>query len=485
MNEIKMIPIDKLSPHKNNPRKNLGDLTELADSIRTNGIMQNLTVVPSGKAGYTVIIGHRRLEAARLAGITELPCAVVEMDDRQQMATMLLENIQRSDLTVWEQAKGFQMMLDLGDTVDGISEKTGFSKSTIHRRLKIAELDEKAYKESEGRQVTLEEYLNLSSIEDVNQRNKLLKSIGTNNFDWEYKQTIQEQKANKAMEPILPVLAEKNIGKLNGYEYTYRRLKTFSFDEFTPDLLDFDETFENLYYKVNPSGETVSIYTDPQNVKKDKNEDRTPEQKELEKKARKAIEDMKRLNATAYSLRKDFALGLRLTVKNTPLILRGAVVSGIFKEFYDDSAELLDEAFPISDDEKPTKDIYGNERKKRFLNKLTENPKMAPWFVYIQFGDKDTYGYATSRWVHGYQIPTPVQNSDRLDALYEWLISLGYEMSDEEKALRDGTHEILHRFDGEIAAEEAKNESEDNEDDIDEDDEFEDEELEEEDPEDN
>ena len=64
---------------------------------------------------YRVVIGHRRLAAAKLAGLAEVPCAVVEMTEQEQIATMLLENMQRSDLTVYEQAQGFQMMLDLGE----------------------------------------------------------------------------------------------------------------------------------------------------------------------------------------------------------------------------------------------------------------------------------------------------------------------------------------------------------------------------------
>ncbi len=105
---LKYIPVDKLFPHPDNPRKELGDLTELADSIRAKGVMQNLTVVPfvskvnpkfNGKGLYTVIIGHRRCAAAKLAGLAELPCVVVEMTPEEQVATMLLENMQRVDLT--------------------------------------------------------------------------------------------------------------------------------------------------------------------------------------------------------------------------------------------------------------------------------------------------------------------------------------------------------------------------------------------------
>lgn len=101
---IQMISIADLHPHKDNPRKDLGDLSELTESIKVNGIFQNLTVTPRPEGGYTVIIGHRRMEAAKLAGLTELPCAVVDMDERTQLSTMLLENMQRSDLTTYEQA---------------------------------------------------------------------------------------------------------------------------------------------------------------------------------------------------------------------------------------------------------------------------------------------------------------------------------------------------------------------------------------------
>lgn len=127
------IAIEKLHPHPDNPRKVLGDIDELADSIKANGILQNLTVVPMNDdwTEFTVIIGHRRLAAAKQAGLTELPCAVVEMTEKEQLSTMLTENMQRSDLTVYEEAKGCQLLLDLGDTVAEIAEKTGFSEYAL------------------------------------------------------------------------------------------------------------------------------------------------------------------------------------------------------------------------------------------------------------------------------------------------------------------------------------------------------------------
>ncbi|MBR3243996.1 MAG: ParB/RepB/Spo0J family partition protein, partial [Parasporobacterium sp.] len=120
MSEFIQIDINDLIPHPDNPRKDLGDLAELTESIRTNGILQNLTVVKDGDK-YKVIIGHRRLAAAKAAGLTELPCTVADMDERQQLCTMMEENMQRQDLTIPEQAYGFQYMLDLGETVSSIA----------------------------------------------------------------------------------------------------------------------------------------------------------------------------------------------------------------------------------------------------------------------------------------------------------------------------------------------------------------------------
>ena len=88
-NEIIMLPASMLLPHPDNPRKDVGDISELAESIKANGILQNLTVVSRASGGYTVIIGHRRLAAAKKAGLEELTCIVREMSLQEQVKTML------------------------------------------------------------------------------------------------------------------------------------------------------------------------------------------------------------------------------------------------------------------------------------------------------------------------------------------------------------------------------------------------------------
>lgn len=217
MADITYIPIRQLHPHPDNPRKELGDLSELAASIKENGVYQNLTVIPGHYIGkqeyiarciadggdasaaeaawtpkaawssedYTIIIGHRRAAAAQQAGKFELPCSVVDMTEKEQLQTMMVENMQRSDLTVYEQAQGFQMMLDMGDTVERVADRSGFSQSTIRRRIKLLELNHDNFKKAEQRGATLSDFVELNKIEDLDARNRVLETLGTANFNRE------------------------------------------------------------------------------------------------------------------------------------------------------------------------------------------------------------------------------------------------------------------------------------------------------------
>ena len=210
MEELKQIALNEIHPHPQNPRRDLGDVSELTESIKKNGIMQNLTVIPGhwdegGKHhedGYTLLIGHRRFKASQAAGIDSVPCRIITgMDEREQVSTMLEENMQRADLTVWEQAQGFQMMLDLGDTEDDLAEKTGFSKQTIKHRLQIAKLDSKLLKKKEDDksfQLTLSDLYELEKIKDIKRRNEVLKNChSSRDLAWRARQAANEEKRDE------------------------------------------------------------------------------------------------------------------------------------------------------------------------------------------------------------------------------------------------------------------------------------------------
>lgn len=102
-NQIKLINTSLIDPHPDNPRKNIGDVNDLAASIKTNGLLTPLSVVPNGER-YRVIAGHRRLAACKQAGIRAVPCFVLQLDPLQQLEAMVTENCQREQLTVLEEA---------------------------------------------------------------------------------------------------------------------------------------------------------------------------------------------------------------------------------------------------------------------------------------------------------------------------------------------------------------------------------------------
>lgn len=199
-NMIQEIELSKLRVHPKNVRKAYNDIDELADSIRSQGILQNLTVVknPEEEGTYWVVIGNRRLTAAQKAGLKTAPCQIVEMDEKDQASTMLLENMQRSDLTIHEQAYGIQMVLDLGETEESLSEKTGLSKTTIRHRSNIAKLNQDILQEKEnddGFQLTLRDLYELEKIPDVKKRDKILKeAANSNDLASKARQCVEEAK---------------------------------------------------------------------------------------------------------------------------------------------------------------------------------------------------------------------------------------------------------------------------------------------------
>ena len=227
MNHITLIGIDLLLPHPNNPRKQLGDLTELAESIKANGVYQNLTVVSNEDGFYTIIIGHRRHAAAKLAGIDKLPCVITQMTEKQQLETMLIENMQRSDLTVIEEAQGMQLMIDLGESVDTIATATGLSKQTVKSRVRLNQWNMSDVEIAFSRGATLEDFSKLDKIEDTKEKKKVAKLLGTSNFQWEVEKALKRQRFEKKLPKIIDKLQAAGAVKIKKdppYEWWDKRL---------------------------------------------------------------------------------------------------------------------------------------------------------------------------------------------------------------------------------------------------------------------
>jgi ParB family chromosome partitioning protein len=136
----RMIAIDKIDPNPEQPRSDFGDLTELTASISEKGVLEPLLVKPSRATGrWMIIAGERRYRAARAAGLKELPCVEMEVDEGAVAEIALIENMQRKDLTVWEEADGLLALCErFGYTHEEVARKVGKSRSTVTEALSIA-----------------------------------------------------------------------------------------------------------------------------------------------------------------------------------------------------------------------------------------------------------------------------------------------------------------------------------------------------------
>lgn len=139
--ERQLVPIYAITPHPRNPRADVGDVTELAASIRAQGIAQAL-VLHADAGRLTLLIGHRRLAAARLAGLDAVPADIWEgLSEEQQVEMMLVENLQRRDLGPCEEARAYAMLIEEGGlTQDQVAARIGRNQATISRRLRLLDL---------------------------------------------------------------------------------------------------------------------------------------------------------------------------------------------------------------------------------------------------------------------------------------------------------------------------------------------------------
>lgn len=352
-NEIINISAENIYQHPDNPRKDLGDLEELSDSIKKKGIMQNLTVMighwdEKGKwqqDGYTLLIGHRRFAAGKMAAVSEFPCRVIEkIDYKDQIGIMMEENMQRNDLTIWEEANGFQMMLDLGDTEEQIAEKTGFSKSTIKHRLNIAKLDQDVLKEKEqndGYQLTLKGLYELEKITDIDKRNEILRQSGSSvDLVARARSAVVSERREKVKQKIIFALEAAGINKMSNKDEMsvwdsgkWKKIQEYKTDN-DPGEIDVPESDEQLYWRSIWSG--IEVYKKKKPVKK---KETKAERLEKERKAKKKQinEIMKKMDARRKEFIRDIISGKIDPVKNEQRLkdsiwmILVAVGSGVYR----------------------------------------------------------------------------------------------------------------------------------------------------------
>lgn len=206
-NEIKLINTSLIDPHPDNPRKNIGDVTDLAASIRANGLLSPLSVVPNGSR-YRVIAGHRRLAACKQAGTGSVPCFVLGLDPLQQLEAMVTENCQREQLTVLEEADAIQGMLDLGATTARIAHRLGRSGDYVRDRAKAASIktEVRATRDDFG-QISIGQLVAIARYDgrpDLQKR--LAQAAGTSNFDYILRNIERDENNRQWIESVAALL---------------------------------------------------------------------------------------------------------------------------------------------------------------------------------------------------------------------------------------------------------------------------------------
>lgn len=172
---VQHLPIALLDDHPLNPREELTDLDDLAASIREQGLLQDLLVVPSrivrgddvDDGRYTVLIGHRRKAAADLAGLTTVPCRIRELaDPAAALQVMLVENLQRVDLAPLSEARAYQQLVDTGMSQRDVAQRVGRNQSHISKRLSLLRLPDVARTAVLAGEVSLNEAAAVASVAD-------------------------------------------------------------------------------------------------------------------------------------------------------------------------------------------------------------------------------------------------------------------------------------------------------------------------------
>ncbi len=175
--EVYDIPQDLIIPNPNQPRKrfDFDGLEELAQSIRENGILQPITVRSTQDKKFELIAGERRLRAARLVGMTKIPALVIDMQQKDSALFALIENLQRQDLSFFEEAEAIETLItDYKMSRDDVAKKLSIAQSTLSNKLRILKLPEEMRFRLARAGLTERHARALLSLEDDAQRERAL-----------------------------------------------------------------------------------------------------------------------------------------------------------------------------------------------------------------------------------------------------------------------------------------------------------------------
>lgn len=179
LQKVLSISIVDIDASEGNPRKSFDEdsLKDLAESIKLYGIIQPIVLTKNDKR-YEIVAGERRYRAAKIAGLTEVPAIIKELDEKSKDMISMVENIQRKDLNPYEEAMAYDnIMKDYSLTQAGLSEVIGKSRTYIANMVRLLSLDNLTIKELEEGNITSTQARALLTVDDITLRNKYLQML--------------------------------------------------------------------------------------------------------------------------------------------------------------------------------------------------------------------------------------------------------------------------------------------------------------------
>jgi ParB family chromosome partitioning protein len=194
------IPIEKIIPNQLQPRKDMGDLEELTESIREKGIIEPVIVRPKD-GHFEIVAGERRFRAAKAAGLNEVPCIEHDIPDNEALEISIVENIQRKDLNVFEQAQSIMSLAEIyGYTHEEIAKKIGKSRVTVTELIRITDLPMEIKQKCLQLAINSKTFLlELTKLEDIDKMTAILDQYSQNSFS---RDKIKEQRNKQVSKNI-------------------------------------------------------------------------------------------------------------------------------------------------------------------------------------------------------------------------------------------------------------------------------------------
>ncbi|MCI4445716.1 MAG: ParB/RepB/Spo0J family partition protein [Candidatus Aminicenantes bacterium] len=175
---VRLIPIEKIDPNPRQARSELGNIQELMDSIKNKGVLEPILVRAKGER-FEIIAGERRFVASKNLGLKEIPCIEMDVEDQEAMEISLIENLQRKDLDIFEEADGLKALINLyGYAHQEIADKIGKARSTITEIISVSRIPvhirEKIKKAGIISRSTI---IEIAKIEDIEAMSRLVDQI--------------------------------------------------------------------------------------------------------------------------------------------------------------------------------------------------------------------------------------------------------------------------------------------------------------------